>query len=87
MIYDYLKEQLKPLEDFPETYRQMLRVADLEVDKLYEEFDRKWTYCVGCKGYVKRAEAYEALEPSTYSDNIRSVLRCGTCNSIWKVLA
>lgn len=86
MIYDYLKEQLKPLEEFPETYRNMLRIADLEVDKLHEEFDRKWTHCCGCKGYVKRAEAYEALEPSTYSGNIRRVLKCGTCNSIWKIL-
>jgi hypothetical protein len=86
MIYDYLKEQLKPLEDRPDEYLKALRKADEEVDRLHQEFGRKWTHCCGCKGYVKRAEAYEALEPSNYSDSIRRVLRCGTCNSVWKVL-
>ena len=90
MIYDYLKEQLKPLEEFPETYRNMLRIADLEVDKLHEEFDRKWTHCCGCKGYVKRADAYEEIvdskEAFSHKSIKRTVLKCGKCHSIWKFL-
>lgn len=86
MIYSYIKQQLEPLENNPKEYFQALNTMDAEIQLLRDRYTKVWTYCCGCKGYVNLAEAYEALEPSTYSDNIRRVLRCGTCNSIWKVL-
>lgn len=86
MIYSYIKHQLEPLENNPEEYFQALNTMDAEIQLLRDRYTKVWTYCCGCKGYVKLAEAYEALEPSNYSDSIRRVLRCGTCNSVWKVL-
>ena len=90
MIYDYLKEQLKPLEDRPDEYLKALRKADEEVDKLFQEFGRRWTYCCGCKRQVKRAEAYEEIvdaeEVFSHKSIKRTVLKCGTCHSIWKFL-
>lgn len=86
MIYSYIKQQLEPLENNPEEYFQALNTMDAEIQLLRDRYTKVWTYCCGCRGYVKRVEAYEALEPSNYSDDIRRVLRCGTCNTTWKVI-
>jgi hypothetical protein len=81
MIYSYLKEELDFMKYNPDETIKKLNEAKCDVERLFKEFDYIWSYCHGCRGYVKRAEAYEG-----YTDNNRPVLRCGSCNSIWKFL-
>ena len=85
MIYSYIKQQLEPLENNPEEYFQALNTMDAEIQLLRDRYTKVWTYCCGCKGYVKRAEAYEKSE-FVVNGAWRTTLRCGTCHSIWKFL-
>lgn len=81
MIYSYLKEKLDI--NNPEECRRLLREAERDVDRLREEVNNIWTYCCGCRGYAKVAEAYEGI---TLDPPYRTALRCGKCHSIWKLL-
>ncbi len=84
MVYSYIKEKLDM--NNPEEYSRLIREAECDVDRLYDEFHRTWTYCCGCRGYSKVAEAYESTSAIEDFGVLRNVLRCGTCHSIWKFL-
>ena len=85
MIYNYIKQQLSPLEDKPADYFNALNQMQSEIELLRNRYCKTWTYCTGCRGYAKVAEAYEGLTDVKLGTQ-RPVLRCGTCNSIWKFL-
>lgn len=84
MIYSYLKEKLDI--NNPEECRRLLREVERDVDRLREEVNNVWTYCCGCRGYVKVTEAYEGTTGGEGYGRLRNVLRCGKCHSIWKFL-
>lgn len=84
MIYSYLKEKLDI--NNPEEYARLLREAEQGLDRMRAEFGNTWTYCCGCRGYAKVAEAYESTTCVEDYGRLRDVLRCGNCHSIWKFL-
>lgn len=91
MIYSYIKQQLEPFENNPKEYFQALNTMDAEIQLLRDRYNKVWTYCCGCKGYVKLAEAYEGTQDCSVGgfrgyQTSRPVLRCGICHSIWKFL-
>lgn len=69
----------------PEEYLAKLRALEKEVDNLGAEFNKIWTWCPGCRGYSKVAEAYEGTSNVANGRPVKRVLRCGTCHSIWKI--
>lgn len=76
MIYKYLKEKLESVSNNPEEYSRMLYDAEKDIERIKREHRNTWRYCLGCRGYVKRAEAYE----DEYKGHI--VLRCCNCDAI-----
>ena len=91
MIYSYIKQQLSPLENKPAEYFEALNKAASEIQLLRDRYAKMWTYCTGCKGYVKAAEAYEDTVDCSADGCIgyqtpRPVLRCCKCHSLWKYL-
>lgn len=76
MIYKYLKEKLESVSDNPEEYGRMLCDAEKDIERIKREHRSTWRYCLGCRGYVKRAEAYE----DEYKGH--TVLRCCNCDAI-----
>lgn len=77
MIYDYLKEQLGPVTKHNiRQYHDKLNEAESEIKKLGEEVQNNYRYCLGCKDFVKRAEAYE----DEYKGRV--ALRCCNCDAI-----
>lgn len=84
MIYSYMKDKLDI--NNPEEYMRLLRETERDVDRLRTEFNSAWTYCVGCRGYAKVAEAYESTSAIQDYGRLRNVLRCGECHSIWRFL-
>ena len=88
MIYDYLKEQLGTITEgtIRECYDK-LNEAERDIKKLRQEIQSEWRYCVGCKDYVKRTEAYEGVvyipvENLDDPNNTRHALKCCRCNTI-----
>lgn len=76
MIYKYLKEKLESVSDNPTEYGRMLYDAEKDIERIKKEYRNTWRYCLGCRGYVKRAEAYE----DEYKGKV--VLRCCNCHAI-----
>lgn len=78
MIYDYLKATLEPVakRNAIREYFDWLTEAEQDIKKLRKEVQKEWRYCLGCKTYVKRAEAYE----DEYKGH--TVLRCHGCDAI-----
>lgn len=79
MIYEYLKSKLN--YDKPEECLQTLDECEKDLKRLRRELGGAWTYCCGCKSYVRLDEAVEG-----WTDTGRPVKRCGSCASIWKFL-
>lgn len=79
MIYEYLKNKLN--FDNPDEYLKALNECERDLRRLRKELDGAWTYCCGCRSYVRLAEAVEG-----WSDTGRHVLKCGKCGSIWRFL-
>lgn len=84
MVYSYIKERF----DFnnPDECFRVLLEAERDVERLKKELGNTWTYCCGCRGYAKVAEAYESTTCVEDYGRLRNVLRCGSCHSIWKFL-
>jgi hypothetical protein len=77
MIKEFIKQQLgmkKPIE-----YIYKLKVYQNEIDNLIKEFNKEYTYCIGCQDYVKIEESREVVE------NCRTALRCTKCNSLLRL--
>ena len=87
MIYEYLKGVLNPVKNLPRQYIDLLNQAETDIKRIRQEFHNEWRFCVGCKDYVKRAEAYEGIVyiPVDNLDdpmNTRHALRCCKCNTV-----
>ena len=78
----YMQNKLGLLRNDPDGYIEALNKAEFELSELRKEFDKIWTYCAGCKKYVKVEDAYEDI--IELEDVKRKTLRCGVCNTIWK---
>ena len=76
MIYEYLKEKLESVSNDPEEFTRMLYEAEKDIKRIKREHSNTWRYCLGCRGYAKRAEAYE----DEYKGHV--VLRCCKCDAI-----
>lgn len=94
MIYNYCKAIVEPLKEDPDKWNRALKTAQQELDMLDAEFCKVWTWCCGCKDYAKLKDAYVVELPVvTYtgksfgvSKEPRTVMKCGKCHSIWKML-
>lgn len=75
MIYNYLKEKLASITN-PEEHRRLIYEAEKDIERIKREHSNTWRYCLGCKGYTKRAELYE----DEYKGHV--VLRCCKCDVI-----
>lgn len=82
MFIIYIQNQLGLLRNDPEGYIAALFKAEAELNRLRKEFDEVWTYCAGCKKYVKVEDACEEIVD--FEGVKRKTLRCGVCNTIWK---
>ncbi len=81
---DFLKDFTNSLNiEKPNDYVAKLDIAEKELSQLRQTFDKKWTFCTGCRDYAKLSEAYEDVP---LSNPYRAVLRCGRCSTIWKYL-
>ncbi len=76
LIYNYLKEKLEFATNDPNEYRRLIIEAERDLNRIKKEHDNTWRYCLGCRGYVKRAEAYE----DEYKGHV--VFRCCNCDAI-----
>lgn len=89
MIYDYLRKQIDLTK--PAEVNKILQEAEIDLGNLRLEFDKVWTWCLGCKDWAKRSEAYEDYIDCSISgfrgyQTSRPVLRCCKCHSLWKYL-
>lgn len=89
MIYNYLMEHIDLSN--PKEANRMLQEAEADLSRARIEFDKVWTWCLGCKDYARRAEAYEDFIDCSVSgfrgyQTSRPVLRCCKCHSLWKYL-
>ena len=77
LIYNYLKEHLGILTKHNvREYHDKLNEAEQDIKKLRQELTNDYRYCLGCKDFVKRAEAYE----DEYKG--KAILRCCNCDAI-----
>ncbi len=77
MIYDYLKELLGPItKQNIRQYHDKLNEAEQDIKRLRREVQNDYRYCLGCRDFTKRAEAYE----DEYKGRV--VLRCCKCDAI-----
>lgn len=76
LIYSYLKLALENRKDDPEECRRLIYEAEKDIERIKREHNNTWRYCLGCKGYTKRAELYE----DEYKGHV--VLRCCNCDAI-----
>ena len=79
MIYEYLKNKLNT--DNPDECFRQIDECEKDLKRLRGELGGIWTYCCGCKDYVRLDDAVEG-----WSDTGRPVMRCGNCGSIWRYL-
>ncbi len=89
MIYDYLRKQIDLAK--PAEVNKILQEAEIDLGNLRLDFDKVWTWCLGCKDWAKRSEAYEDYIDSSIAgfrgyQTSRPVLRCCKCHSLWKYL-
>ena len=67
------------LED-PEQCRKMLRQYEEYVDKVWEEFGKRWTWCGGCHKTVRFDQRTTSEE--LVGDKMKLVTRCPVCGNL-----
>lgn len=68
------------LED-PEECRKMLRQYEQYIDKVWDEFGKRWTYCGGCHKTVRFDQ--RTTKEEQVGDKLKLVTRCLVCGCPW----
>lgn len=65
----------------PEDHHQRLLTIKAHLDLAFDEFASTYTYCTGCRRYIKLSDRYDDID----LENRKRLIRCKHCDMIHRI--